>query len=114
MDQEIESVIPPVRHLVCAERHVPDYAVEKTVRVLCVFKPLYGDTVLRVKLPRNPAGNAVELHAIHLKASHSLRHKPHEVPGAAGRLQYVSLLQSHISKGFIHGLYDHRRRIKRI
>ena len=114
MDQEVETVIPCVRHLVYAERHIPYYAVEKTIRILCMLKSLYGDMVFLVKLPRDPAGNTVDLHTVHLKPAHLFRHKPHKIPCATGRLQYISLPQSHISKGFIHCLYDHRRRIKRI
>ena len=66
MYKEIETVIPPVNYLICSERHVPHHAVEKTVRVLCALKPLYGDTVFLVELPRNPAGDTVNLNAVHL------------------------------------------------
>ncbi len=63
----MEAVISPVRRLIGSERHVPYHAVKETVRILCALKPLYGDMVLLVELPGDPAGNAVDLNAVHLK-----------------------------------------------
>ena len=114
MHHEMVAVIFPVRHLVSAVGHVSDHAVKEALRVVRCLKSLDGDGIFRVKLLCDPAGDAVQFHAVHVESVHPLRNQAHKVPNPAGRLQKVPFLQTHLSQRFIHGLYHYRRRIKGI
>ena len=108
------AVIPLVRHLIIAERHIAHNAVEETVRELHRFKALHRNLVFLVQLLCNVARNAVQLHTVHPNLLHAVRHKTHEIADAAGRFQHIAFGQAHIAQGFIHRLDDRRGSVKRI
>ena len=112
MDKKFLPVITPVYELIASKGNISYRHVKKAVRELGLFKSVDGNIRFRVKELCDPAGNAVQLHAIHLQAVHALRYKAQEVPNPAGRLQHIPFLQPHISQGFIHSFNYNRRRIK--
>ena len=114
MDQEIVAVIPLVQHFVIAKGYIANRTVKETVRELHCLKALDGDLVFLVQLPGNPAGNAVQLHAIHFQFFHTLRHQPHKVADPTGRFQHVAGTQPHLFQCGIHRLDHSGRGIKGI
>ena len=92
MDKKFLPVITPVYELIASKGDIPYRHVKKAVRELGLFKSADGNVCFRVKELCDPAGNAVQLHAVHLQVIHALRHKPQEVPDPAGRLQHISFL----------------------
>ena len=109
MDQEIVAVISLIQHLVIAKGYIANRTVKETVRELHCLKALDGNLVFLVQLPGNPAGNAVQLHAIHFQPIHTLRHQPHKVADPTGRFQHITGTQPHLFQCGIHRL-DHRGR----
>ena len=113
MDQEVVLVIAFVRHLELTEGDIAYSRVEKAVRKVGVFKALHCNAGVLIKLLGDPAGNAVQLNSIELRACHRLRYKPHEIAYAAGRLQHIAGPEVHILKCAVDRLDNDRRRIKR-
>ena len=100
VDVEVQLVVGAVVDLVLPEGHIAHGQVEE-VSPVCGFKPGYGDVRLGIKLPGDPAGNAVQLHTIQLTASHFLREHTKEVTHTAGRLQDVAGFKAHVAHGLI-------------
>ena len=113
MDQEVVLIIAFVRHLELAKGNIAYRRIEEAIRKVGVFKALHGNAGVLVKLLSDPAGNAVQLNSIEFRACHRLRHKPHEVADAAGRLQHIAGPEVHILKCAVDRLDNDRRRIKR-
>ena len=112
VNQEVIAVILLVHHLERTEGHVADHHVEEIVREGGLLKALHGYGVLLVELLGDPAGDAVQLHAVHPGDAHALRQHTHEVAHAATRLQDVALPEAHAVQGVIHGTDDRGRRVK--
>ena len=112
VDEEIVAVIPLVRHLVIAERHIAHNTVKKAIRELHRFKALHRNLVFLVQLLCNAARNAVQLHTVHPNLFHAVRHQTHKIADTTGRLQNIAFGQSHIIQCFIHCLDDRRRSVK--
>ena len=106
-------VIAFVRHLELTKGDIAYSRVEKAVRKVGVFKALHCNAGVLIKLLGDPAGNAVQLNSIELRACHRLRYKPHEIADAAGRLQHIAGPEVHILKCAVDRLDNDRRRIKR-
>ena len=106
-------IIAFVRDLELPEGNIADCRIEEAVRKVGVFKTLHCNAGVLIKLLGDPAGNAVQLNTIELRACHRLRDKPHEVADAAGRLQHVAGSEVHILKCAVDRLDNDRRRIKR-
>ena len=113
MDQEVVLIIAFVRHLELAKGNIAYRRIEEAIRKVGVFKALHGNAGVLVKLLSDPAGNAVQLNSIEFRARHRLRHEPHEVADAAGRLQHIAGPEVHILKCAVDRLDNDRRRIKR-
>ena len=99
VNQEVVAIILLVHHLERAEGHVADHHIEEVVREAGLLEALHGDGVLLVELLGDPAGDAVQLHAVHPGCAHALRQHPHEVAHAAAGLQDVALLEAHAVQG---------------
>ena len=56
----------------------------RSVGHLYGFKAVYGNAGVLVKLPRNPPGNGIQLHAIGFAARHICGEQAKEIAGAAG------------------------------
>ena len=82
MNQEVVAVKLPVGNLVRAERHVADGQVEEILSIR-LLKAGDGDVRLRVQILRNPAGNAVHLHAVQPTVLHGFRQKAEEIADTA-------------------------------
>ena len=108
------AVIPLVRHLIIAERHIAHNTVKEAVREPHRFKALHRNLVFLVQLLCNAARNAVQLHAVHPNLFHAVRHQTHKIADTTGRLQNIAFGQSHITQGFVHRLDDRRGSVKRI
>ena len=65
MHKEVVPVIPLVGQFKLPERDVADCHVKKAVRKLRFLIPLHGNRGVLVKLPRNPARYAVNLHPVY-------------------------------------------------
>ena len=70
MDQEVVLIIAFVRHLELAKGNIAYRRIEEAIRKVGVFKALHGNAGVLVKLLSDPAGNAVQLNAIELRACH--------------------------------------------
>ena len=105
-------IIAFVRNLELTEGNIAHSRVEKAVRKVGVFKALHSYAGVLIELLGDPAGNAVQLNSIELRACHRLRYKPHEVADAAGRLQHIAGPEVHILKRAVDRLDNDRRRIK--
>ena len=114
VDEKIVAVIPLIRHLIIAERHIAHNTVKEAVREPHRFKALHRNLVFLVQLLCNAARNAVQLHTVHPNLFHAVRHQTHEVADTTGWFQHVAFGQSHIAQGFIHRLDDRRGSVKRI
>ena len=112
VDEEIVAVIPLIRHLIIAERHIAHNTIKEAVRELHCFKALHRNLVFLVQLLCNAARNAVQLHAVHPNLLHAVRHQTHKIADTTGRLQNIAFGQSHIIQCFVHRLDDRRRSVK--
>ena len=112
VDQEVMLVIAPVGHLEVAKGDVADGHIEEAVRQVGLFVALDGHRGGLVELLGNPSADLVQFNGIAPGAGHTLRHHAQEVAGAAGWLQHVSCLKSHLLQGLIHGTNDHRGRVE--
>ena len=108
------AVIPAVTDLIRPKRNIAYHTVEKAVRITGFLKFLYGNLIFLIKLFCNPARNRVKFHTIHISFAHTLRNQSHKVTDTTGRLQDISLFQSHIFQCFIHTSDYYRGRIKSI
>ena len=72
VDGKTELVVSSVVYLILSERHIAD---GKVIEISPVrrFKSGNGDICLRIELLCNPAGDAVQFHAVELAALHLLR-----------------------------------------
>ena len=95
MNQEIVAVELPVRNLVRAKGHVADSQIEEILPI-CVFKACDGNIGLRVKVLRNPAGDAVQLYAVQSAIVHAFRQKSEEIADTTGRLQDIAGTEAHL------------------
>ena len=59
VDEEIVAVIPLIRHLIIAERHIAHNTVKETVRELHRFKALHRNLVFLIQLLCNASRNVV-------------------------------------------------------
>ena len=103
VNRKTELVVSSVVYLILSEWHIAD---GKVIEIAPVgrFKSGDGDIGVRVKLLCNPAGDAVQFHAIELAALHLLRQTAEEVADAHRRLQNVAGPETHIADSFIDRL----------
>ena len=64
MDQEVILVIPLVRNLKSAKRHIAHGGIKKAVRQICFLKPANSDGRFLIKLLRDASADAVQLHTV--------------------------------------------------
>ena len=107
-------VISAVTDLIRPKWNIAYHTVKKAVRITGFLKSLYGNLIFLVKLFCDPARNRVEFHTVHISFAHTLRDQSHKVTDTTGRLQNISLFQSHIFQCFIHTSDHGRGRIKSI
>ena len=82
MNQEVVAVKLSVGNLVRTEWHVADGQVEEILSIR-FLKAGDGDIRLRIKILRNPAGDAVQLHAVQPAVLHAFRQKTEEIADTA-------------------------------
>ena len=95
-------------HLVLPERHIPHRKVKKVARMVGGFKPAHGNIRFLVKLLCDAPGQGIQFYAVKVRFFKFFRHKPEEVPDAAGRLQDVPRLKAHAFYRFVHCLNHNR------
>ena len=105
-------VVPLIQHLEIPKGDVAHGHIKKAVGHLYGFKAVHGNAGVLVKLPRDPPGNGIQLHAIGFAARHIRREQAQEIAGAAGRLQNVALGKAHLSESLVDSPDDHGRRVK--
>ena len=86
VDQPVVLVVPLIQHLEIPKGDVAHGHIKKAVGHLYGFKAVYGNAGVLVKLPRNPPGNGIQLHAVGFAARHICGEQAEEIAGAAGRL----------------------------
>ena len=106
MDTEMVFVVGSVRNRIISERHVAHGEVIK-IPAVGGFKSGHSDIGFRVKLLGNASGDAVQLHAVQLGRSHSLRQKSEEISHTAGRFQDVASGEAHITHSLVDCLDNH-------
>ena len=79
-------VIPFIRYLKISKRHISDNAIKEAVRHLYLFKAVYANAGILVKLLGDSAADTVQFHTVGFAACHICREKSKKVAGAAGRL----------------------------
>ena len=114
MDHKMMPVISAVTDLIRPKWNIAYHTVEKAVRITGFLKSLYCNLIFLVKLFCDSARNRVEFHTVHIGFAHTLRDQSHKVTDTTGRLQDISLFQSHIFQCFIHTSDYYRGRIKSI
>ena len=114
VDKEILAVVAAVDQLIVSKGDVSDDGIEKAVRKLRFLKALGSNGVLLVKLPCDPCGDSVQLHAVHPDVLHAVRDHAHEITDAAGRLKDVASRKPHPLQCLIHAPDHHGRRIEGI
>ena len=113
MDAKTEPVVLRVKHLVVAERHVPDGKVVEAGPV-GRLEARDGNLSFRIELPGNAPGDAVQLHAVKLTVRHALRQQTEEVTYAHGRLQNAPALEAHVAKCVVDCADDRGRGVVRV
>ena len=103
VNTETELVVGLVIHLILAERHVADSQIEEVLAV-GGFKTGYGNISLRVELLCDPAGDAVQLHAVETGIRHFRREHTEEIANAHSGLQNVSRREAHVADSLVNGL----------
>ena len=112
VDEPVVLVIPLIQHLEIPKGDVAHDHIKKAVGHLYGFKSIYGNAGVLVKLPRNPPGNGIQLHAVGFAARHICGEQAEEIAGAAGWLQNVALGKAHLGQSLVDSPDDHRRRVK--
>ena len=102
VDGKTELVKSPVADLILSKRYVAHGKVEEVLPV-GGFKACHGNIRLGVELLCDPAGNAVQLHAVEPAAFHALRQHTEEVAHAHAWLQNVPGLEAHILHRVVDG-----------
>ena len=105
-------VVPLILYLEIPKGDVAHGHIKKAVGHLYGFKAVHGNAGVLVKLPRNPPGNGIQLHAIGFAARHVSRQKAQEIAGAAGRFQDIALGKAHLSESLVDSPDNHGRRVK--
>ena len=113
VDEPVVLVVLLVGYFELTKRHIAYGGVKEAVREICFLKALHGDAVLLVELLRDPAGNAVQLHAVQPAFRHAVGQHTDKETDAAGRLQNVAGLEAHVFKRLINAANDRRRGIER-
>ena len=106
MDRESQLLVGFVVDLVLAEGHIADGEIVE-IPPVGGLKPRYRDVGLGVKLLGDAAADGIQLHAVQFASGHVLRQQTKEIAHAAGWLQDVPRLKSHLSHSFINSP-DHR------
>ena len=86
VDEPVVLVVPLIYHLEIPKGDVAHGHIKEAVGHLHGFKAVYGNAGVLVKLPRNPPGNGIQLHAVGFAALHIRREQAQEIAGAAGWL----------------------------
>ena len=100
MDGKIQPVIAPVIDFVISKGDVADGQVIE-VPAVGGFKSGDGNVGAGIKLPGNPSGDGVQLHAIQAAIAHFFWQHSKEVANTHCRFQDVSGLESHLSYGIV-------------
>ena len=79
-------IVPPVQNAQITEGYIADSHIEEAVGHIHFLKAVYRDPAVLIKLLCDPAGNAVDLHAVGAAFCHALRQHSDEVSYAAGGL----------------------------
>lgn len=80
VDEEVLPVIAGIMDMVLPKGNIAHRQVEKIVRVVGALKPVNGNICILVQLSGNPAGQAVQLHAVELCVRQLCRGKPEKFP----------------------------------
>ena len=103
VDGQVQPVIAPVSHFELTKGNIAHGNIKEVVREIHLFKAANGNAVPLVEVTGNPSGNIVQFHAVQFALCHAVRYKAQEVARAAGRLQNVTLGETHSGNGLIHG-----------
>ena len=105
VDGKTELVKSPVADLILSKGYVAHGEVEEVLPV-GGFKARHGNVCLGVELLCDPAGNAVQLHAVEPAVFHALRQHTEEVAHAHAGLQNIAGLEAHILYCVVNGADD--------
>ena len=110
--KEILLIVFLIYNLKLTERYVTYSNVKETIGKLRFLVSAYGYSVFLIKLSCNSARDTVKLYTVYLAFLHTFGEHTHKIADTAGRLKYISSLETHIFKRFIHRAYHCRRSIK--
>ena len=114
VDQPVVLVVPLIQHLEIPKGDVAHGHIKKAGPGICtVSKAVYGNAGVLVKLPRNPPGNGIQLHAIGFAARHICGEQAKENCRCRRMApKCCPLGKAHLGQGLIDSPDDHRRRVK--
>ena len=108
VDEEVLPVIAGIMDMVLPKGDIAHRQVEKIVRVVGALKAVNGNIRFLVQLSGNPAGQAVQFHAVELCVRQLCRGKPKKVSDTTGGFQHVSGCKVHLAHCVINGFDDRR------
>ncbi len=77
-------VVSPIQTLKSPKGTLPTATSKKLSGICRLFKAVYGNAGVLIKLARNAAGNGIQLHTVGFAARHICREQAEEIAGAAG------------------------------
>ena len=114
MNLEVQLIIPAVADLILSKRYIADGKVKEVVRQVGFFIPCNLDFCFLVKLLRDTAGQAIQLHAIQLGivGIELAVPMPEERTNAHTGFQHIAAHAADMLQGAVHGVNHRRRRVK--
>ena len=111
---KMQLIIPAVADLILSKRHIADGKVKEVVRQVGFFIPCNLDFCFLVKLLRDTAGQAIQLHAIQLGivGIELAVPMPEERTNAHTGFQHIAAHAADMLQGAVHGVNHRRRRVK--
>ena len=111
---EVQLIIPAVADLILSKRYIADGKVKEVVRQVGFFIPCNLDFCFLVKLLRDTAGQAIQLHAIQLGivGIELAVPMPEERTNAHTGFQHIAAHAADMLQGAVHGVNHRRRRVK--
>ena len=106
-------VVAFVGYAEITKRHITDNPVEKAVGDIGFLKRLCRNRRSLIELLCYPCGDFVNLNAVNTAVLHTLRQHTNKITNAAGRLQDVAFLKSHLCHCLIDSGNHNRRSVKR-
>ena len=105
-----ELVVSPVVYLIVSKGDVADSHIVE-ITAISGFKASHRNVRPGIELLSDPAGDAVQFHAVQLAFLHGFRQHPEEITHTHGRLQDIASFETHVVQGLIDSPNDRGRSV---